>query len=393
MKKILVLSLIFFTFTTIYPQTASQNFTTHMIQAFSKGAISSYGTSTLVNKVENIAYLNPSALNHFDNFSVSLSYLFESKIEEAWIARMGHSRVAEEIPESFGIIYPYENFRVGFGFGHAYNGSIDTDPIEVTTIENPDGTGETFELIDEVTVQSYTLSTSYSVENIFQSEDELSIGFRLNRNVLHDNERLNKISVDERAYCYSFAIGANYYASLLNGNKLGVGLFYESKMEFSKYYTIDPDDLTIYNPDTTRQYYVIEAYPYELIGKVPSKLIVDVDLDIHEDIEILGSVSSIFWNKSASIYNDQINFSGSVVYKRFENFILSAGLFSSTRKLNNNFTRYFNVKESESAVYLTAGVDYKYSGFEFDLSLADSNMFSGDWRKQTIVKVGLGYSL
>jgi len=392
MKKILVLSLILFAFTRVSSQVASQNITTPLIQAFSKGAISSYGASTLVNKIENIGYLNPSALNSFDNLSVGFSYQFESKIDEAYIAHIGYSRMAEELPESFGIVYSYENFRIGFGFGQAYNGKLDVGPISFTTPENPDGIGQTFEPVFETTIQSYSLITSYSVENIFQSNDEISLGFRINRNVLHAREQLDQFFLDEKVFGFSFAVGANYYSNLPGGNKLGVGLFYESPMEFSKYSTYK--DLAINRPDTTLgEPYVINYLPVYLSGRIPAKLMFDIDFGVNDELRILGSISSVFWNDSDDGYLNQINFSGSVVYRYFENINLSAGLFSSTRKYNTELTRYFNVEESESAVYLTAGVNVKYSGFDLDLSLADSHMFSGDWRKQTIVKVGLGYAL
>lgn len=390
MKKIIVFSLILFSLTTIYPQ---KIITTPLIQAFNKGAISNYGTSTLVNKVENIAYLNPSALNHFKNLSVGFSYQFESTIDDAYFADIGYSRISEGTPESFGVVYFYENFRIGFGFGQAYNGKLDIGRVSVTTPQNPDGIGETYEPVFETTSQSFVLATSYSVENIFESNDEISIGFRLNRNILHYTSKLDQISIEEKIYSYSFAVGTNYYIDLLNSSKLGVGLFYESEMEFSKYSAYK--DLAINRPDTTLgEPYGINSMPVYLTGRMPPKLIFDVDFDVNEEIKILGTISTVFWNDLDNGYSNQINFSSSAVYSLFENIDLSAGFFSLSRKYESDeLDHYIDVEEGENAVYLTAGVNVKYSGFDLDLSLADSHMFSGDWRKQTIVKVGLGYSL
>ncbi|MCK7520257.1 MAG: hypothetical protein MZV64_22510 [Ignavibacteriales bacterium] len=41
-------------------------------------------------------------------------------------------------------VIKFDDFSFGLGFGQKYNGSLDFDPIPITTSQYPDGTGEYF---------------------------------------------------------------------------------------------------------------------------------------------------------------------------------------------------------------------------------------------------------
>ena len=42
---------------------------------------------------------------------------------------------------------------------------------------------------------------------------------------------------------------------------------------------------------------------------------------------------------------------------------------------------------------MTAGFKFNYDNFSADLAIADSHLFSGDFREQTIFKLAMGISL
>ena len=60
------------------------------------------------------------------------------------------------MPQSGGGIYKFNDFTLGVGFGQKYNGELFTGPIPITTVTNPDGTGEFWEAIIRSRVQSYS---------------------------------------------------------------------------------------------------------------------------------------------------------------------------------------------------------------------------------------------
>ena len=130
---------------TIFPQ---NNDTQAIIapQGFGINLLNSKGNSSIDNDISNIGFMNPAAISNFDSYTFGLSYQFSSKIEEGWIADIGTSRKNDWIPQSAGAVLKFENFSFGLGFGQKYNGSLDFDSIQVTTPENPDGTGEFFDV-------------------------------------------------------------------------------------------------------------------------------------------------------------------------------------------------------------------------------------------------------
>ncbi len=394
--KCVILILMLFTCNLFAQQRGVESPKTILIQAFNNGAISSYGSSTLLNKVENIYAINPSGLSNFNKLSLGISYQAESKIDEAYIADIGYERLMDVVPESFGIVYPLENLVIGFGFGQTYNGKLDFGEIEITTVENPDGTGETFRPVFETKIHSYSAVLSYSFENIFNQDEKFNLGLRLNNNILYNKESLNKIGFDDKTSCISLAVGASYYKDISLDRRLGIGLSYESVMEFSKNVTYKDYNSGIISPDsdTTRPPHVIISQSFKMTGRVPGKLILDVDYDVDAKLKILGGISWVFWNDSGNSYDDQLNFSGSAVIKPAEFINLSAGFFTSIRTYNTDeLENFFDVESGYYGIYLTAGSQLDFSGFNLDLSVADSHLLSGDWRKQTIVKLGFGYGI
>ena len=101
--------------------------------------------------------------------------------------------------------------RFGIGMGQIYNASLDIGEILITTIINPDGTGETFSPIIETTVQNYSLLFSYSFEKLFAANSNLTMGFKLNLNRLNQNESFYPFyDFSESVYKESWAIGTTY---------------------------------------------------------------------------------------------------------------------------------------------------------------------------------------
>ncbi len=391
MKK-LVLIFFFIFFINLFPQLAqSKTQTAILIQGFNNIELNGYGSSSLFNKPQNIISLNPSAVCNYEKMSLGISYQAESNIKEAYIAGIGYSRITGSTPESFGITYQYENFRIGIGFGQTYNGNLEFGPIAITTPEQPDGIGETFVPVFKTTIYSYGVTLGYTLNEFIRANDKFSVGIRLNRNVLHEYEQINTTSLDEKIYCTNFAAGINYYTSMGSNRELGIGLSYESAMEFSKYVTFNNSSDGLVTPQGT---YKIDMAPTIITGKVPAKLKIDFDLTAVEKLRILLNISTAFWNNVSDTYKNQLDFGGSAVYSPAEFIDLSAGIFTITRKYSSgDMQKYFGTDAVLNATYLTAGIVLKYSGISLDLALADSNSLSDAWRKQTIFKAGLGYEL
>ena len=81
---------------------------------------------------------------------------------------------------------------------------------------------------------------------------------------------------------------------------------------------------------------------------------------------------------------------GSIIYQFTEKVTFSTGYFHTNYRYRGSsdfLTDRFN------AWYFTAGFLYSLKLVDVDLALADSHLFSGEWRKQTIIRIGLGYRM
>ena len=177
MKKLvlfLVLQFSIFNISETLAQTNTRdgsNVVNFLPQGYGIKLLNSSGTSSIINDVSNLGFMNPASISGFENYSLGFSYQFNTSIDEAWIADFGTSRVYNFYPQSVGGIVKWNDFTFGLGFGQKYNGTLDIDPIEVATIEDPDGTGEFFEVKQETMIHSYSITAAYSFKEFLQTSD------------------------------------------------------------------------------------------------------------------------------------------------------------------------------------------------------------------------------
>ena len=385
MKKIIILLALFLFSNNIISQGRQSNILI-LPQGFPIGELNGLGSSGLLNKASNIRFMNPAALNNFKDISFGVSYEFQSELKEAWIAGIGFKRDANFIPQSAGFIYPTGNFRVGLSMAQGYNGGINIGPIAITTPQNPNGTGEFTTVIEKRILYNYSMLVSYSFDNIIDG-GKLSIGgrFDINKMTISDN----RPSPIEMSFAgNSWTAGAAFTKYYEDNKYFQVGLYYENNATLDLKETTGPDLAVQQIGDYQRPPGNYIVYPIK--AEFPSKLKLDIDISAIPGIKFLGSIQEVFWNDIESPNSNITEFSGSVVYKFNDMISSSIGLLTSQKKYND-IDKYFHTDENLAAIFLTLGSEINVSNLVIDISLADSHLFSGDWRKQTIGKIGAGY--
>ena len=398
MKKLvlfLVLQFIIFSISETPAQTNTRDgssVVSFLPQGYGIKLLNSSGTSSILNDVSNLGFMNPASISEFENYSLGFSYQFNTSIDEAWIADFGTSRVYNFYPQSVGGIVKWNDFTFGLGFGQKYNGTLDIDPIEVTTIEDPDGTGEFFEVKQETMIHSYSITASYSFKELLQSSNDLTLGFRYSLNYLDRYEEIWHLTGGATDYSSNIAVGFNYKISLDDQRQLMIGASYETKTDFEAKYEVDNSTLIMYDPeDTTNTYIPAEQNDFYLIHDLPDELRIDLAFDAASDLKLLANLTSIFWKTETNFLKDQIELSFSAVYKINEMFTPSLGFYITDCEYTDNF--YSRLNEGLNALFMTAGFRFNYENFSADLAIADSHLFSGDYRKQTIGKIAIGVQL
>lgn len=373
----------------IYPQRINREWhVPFLAQGFGIQLLNSQGTSGLNNNISNISFINPAALNQFSRYSVGVSYQFQTNLDEAYILGIGSSRITDFIPQSVGMLVPINNIRFGIGMGQTYNGTLDFEPIPITTLQNPEGTGEFFTPEYETRVQSYSFLFSYSFEDILSANNNLSVGVKYNLNRLNYYNKIFTIGIDESDYSGSWGIGSLYQVNFDEDKNIQFGLSYESKIEFRKNYSIKEFIFDIDPGDSTR---IIAQIPdYTLVGEIPSMLSFDINIATLSQLQLLGSINYVFWSSGSNNVHDQLEFAASAVYLINENFSPSLGFYITDRNFKEDI---LDINSEMNAFFIIAGLNANYNFCDIDLAIADSHLLSGDFRKQTIVKFTLGFHL
>lgn len=390
MKK-LVLFFVLISFVNLFSQTTSHSSNAILFpQGYGIKLLNSSGSSSIFNDVSNIGFMNPSSISGFENYSLGISYQVSSSIEEAWIADFGTSRVYNFYPQSFGGIVKLNAFTFGLGFGQKYNGTLETGPILITTTQNPDGTGEYLEIIQETSIHSYSLSAAYSLKDLFDTSNNLSVGFRFSLNRFQRYDEFGLETVKATDYSPNFAVGLSSDLLLDDVRKLFLGLSYETETSFEADIEFERNPILISDIDPNRPPNYVQVKP-ALVSQTPVELRFDFAIDATENLKFLTNLTAIFWKTETNNLKDQIEFAVSTVYKINEIFTPSIGFYYSDYKYENKY--YSSLNSELSTFFITAGLRLNIQNYYADLAIADSHLFSGDYRKQTIGKLSVGVQL
>jgi hypothetical protein len=389
MKK-LVLFLVLFYSIILLPQT-NETQALNPVQGYGINLLNSSGNSSIDNDISNIGFMNPAAISNFDlNFGTGVSYQFSSEMEEGYVAEIGVRRINDWMTQSVGAVYKMGEISFGLAFGQKYNGELYTGPIPITTVTEPDGTGEFWEALIQSRVQSYSAIVSYSFPEIFDGSSSLQVGFRYSLNHLNHINKIWDLTVDEGDNASSYSIGLQYSNKISESRNLKIGFAYEIEAEFEKVYEYTNDLIYIYDPDSTGRIPAVINTKYNLIGSVPDKFNLDVSVDLSESFKLNTMITGVLWEPDNDYIKNQLEFSASGIYQINEMFAPSFGFYYTDKNFDEDF---FDINDKMNALYLIGGLKFNYDIFSADLAIADSHLFSGDYRKQTIAKLAIGVHL
>jgi hypothetical protein len=294
------------------------------------------------------------------------------------------------MPQSGGAFYKMGEISFGLAFGQKYNGELFTGPIPITTVTEPDGTGEFWEALIQSRVQSYSAIVSYSYPEIFDGSSSLQVGFRYSLNHLNHINKIWDLTVDEGDNASSYSIGLQYSNQISNNRTLRIGFSYEIEPDFEKVYEYNNGLIYISDPDSNRGIPAIINSRYNLKGSVPDKFNLDVSADLTESFRLNAMITGVLWEADNDYIKNQLELSASGIYRINEMFAPSFGFYYTDKNFDEDF---FDINEKNNALFLIGGLRFNYDIFSADLAIADSHLFGGDFRKQTIGKIAIGFQL
>lgn len=356
----------------------------HSMQRLSGGGnlVASQSSPTMITSV------NPAAISAINGFAAGISFQLNSSISKAWLADIGYKQSYPFYPQSFGLAYGWNDFTLGIGAHQIYNGTIDYGELTLTVIDdNQTGFKEITKIYPQRREIVITNSAvfSYNFKNLLPLPGNLSFGIRYHWNVLHSRFEIeNTIDFSDLLLqlaeweatisAANYAIGLCYSLETSALKVVEAGFFYESPIDFEQYVNLNSDSKRFF-------------------ASIPAKLHAGGRMGLHNGLTVSANFSYYLWE---FIHNtdelNQMEWVGNVSYAINRNLITTLGTLISDRQYDVDYD-YFNMNQSLFVTYLTMGLLYQYQNYVFDFSLADSHLFSDDWRKQTILKLGIGYNI
>lgn len=355
----------------------------YLPQGFVLRNLSSIGFNGITRTpISGVLNSNPALLSDFDGVAIGASYQLETKIDTAWFAGMGHARHRLELPQSISLTIPMKNFRFGVGANQLFNSQFDYGEIEGALTWQPDGSFLTTDIhpMKYETIFQFSGGIAYQ-SNIPGGNGILSIGLQYNHAELThimdwgtDNQNLFEdydfnLRSSNISYGFTYTL-TDYYIPLVR-----IAFFQENKFEF----TGNMSDSNV---------------EIDVVGYVPKRNHFGIMLQPNDRTIITGDYSVVEWNDINAFKDKLLNtheFSANIGYELNRCLTTSIGLFATDhqRKDEADLFAPYDMK----ATYLLLGVQYVFDHVEFDVSFVDSHFRSEDWRKQSIIKVGLGFKI
>ncbi len=216
----------------------------------------------------------------------------------------------------------------------------------------------------------------------------MSFGVKFSLNRFHRYDEFGSEIIKATDYSPNFVFGISSDFPLDDVRKLSIGLSFETETTFEA--DIEENSIIISEIDPILPPDHVQVKPV-LISQTPAVLKFDSAIDATENLKFLTNLTTIFWKTDDNNLKDQIEFSASAVYKINEMFTTSIGYYNTNYQYENNY--YSNLNSELNSFFITAGLRLNIQNYYADFAIADSHLFSGDFRKQTIGKLAVGITL
>jgi hypothetical protein len=350
-------------------------------------------TSSISNNIANITCSNPASLLDYNKLKIGASLQFDSEIKPAWILNISHKRDDDIFIQSLGVVYPVDNYRIGAGLSQRFNSIMDLGEVEVTTIDNPEGTGERFSAIEKTNIIAYSGLFGTSFQNLLLNNDQIDLGLQLNYNTFSLEEKIYHARAYANSSSISYTVGLRYDFP----QDIKIGIFFEKGAYFKDKIKLETDNLilpldfdTTYSTNTTAQKINSNIYYSE---KIPDKFHFGMLVNVLYNFDLSFDLTKIYWRQLSETCRNNMDIASGIHFSPLSGITVSFGFLSTKRIYEGELILYYNVNDQMRATYFMGGVNFHFYKFEIDIAHAKTHHFSGKWRRQNITKLALGISI
>lgn len=349
----------------------------YSIEAYNAIGFSNALTSTL----SDLPSANPASLSNYEKPGIGLNMEYHTSIKNALgftFEKIGHSRINQFIPQSFSAVYPTKILNLGVGFQQKYSGRIDFEPIQITTIQNPQGTGEFFEPEFKRIIYSGNLILSKKFENLFGAEHHLSAGAQMNLDYFSGKEEISNLKATYTDETFTWKLGIRYtYQDIL-----AIAAIFDKGSSFSGNIELNQEIIQ----DTSGFFQPVQLErKFKL--KTPDRLILGYQLQGIPWLWINGSANLVYWRQVYNTLKNHLDYSVNFIINGNKKFSYSFGYYRSDIKSREG---NYIISIDYEAHFLSAGFRARFESMAIYLNIMDSHL-STTARRQTIGKLGIEY--
>ena len=391
MKKAILISVIAIFFSsTAFPQNSyrvpNEINAIKLTQGHMLHTLSGFGaTSIAQNSISQISSGNPASLFDYHDLSFGVSNQFGSKIAQPWgpeAIDIAYKQANYFLPHSVGILLPKKVFRLGFGFAQKYNSILEYEDMN--------------EAFDKTVIFGFSSILSYSFQNLI-SNDLFNMGMRFDIDRMDYASKIWHAKLKVQDYSNSWSVGARYDIKLGSSLKVILGSFFdkgprfETRGSYSGLQILYPEDFLPDYPGKGSEEKIIIPQ-YSIKAELPNKLHFGFLVGFKNTIDLAMQFIKVYWNQVDKTYNNNTDISGSIICRPHKKLTASIGFISNEKK--SDILIYFPVilDDNLKAFFITGGLVFHLKKIDVGFSYANSNNSeSGEWYKQSIGKIELGY--
>lgn len=324
-----------------------------------------------ISQLSDISNANPASLADFRLNSSGLTVEYHSAIESAFVNNIELNRDIQYIPQSAGFNFSIKNTQFGLGFNRMYSSLVQFE-AGVTTITNPDSISQYiyYKRQDNIFSGSGLVARSFQIPNLMTHQ--FSIGIQFDGDYFITTQKIEQSTGKLQDWAFSWKAGVRYQM----GDNLILGVIFDKGSEFSGQYKSSSS----FEVDDSLSELSIESYV-----KTPSKIIFGGLVKHSPWLEFTVNLGFVYWNKVWREYQNNPEFSVSLIFKKIKRIQLLAGFYQT------DFNRQpddFSSLDYE-ALYISGGVLVSFKKQNLSLVLSDSHLASAERSKKTIIKFSI----
>jgi hypothetical protein len=335
------------------------SFTKTGSESWGYGGIDVVGSNSII-----FPFSNP-ALIPANHFSAAIEFTRRIKTSGPLILKWDDPYI---IPSYAVLQFPVKGLKLATGYANYYDLQVYLEPFPISTIQQPGGTGEFFDV--EINLRNQTLfaAVQHTVHPKF------SIGITLGANYFDRYERISSFEAKADGWGWQSVLGIAY--SPTEYLTFGASFRYLNEIDYT--FDVSTEQLVVSDPDTGTggSNDTLNANlqsEFSSATKFPWEFKIGLNYRFQSRVQIFTMINFQGWSSINSSYNDQQQFHLGMQVRAFSATRYSLGFFTQMEGDESKLliAKYLNQK------YISLGLAQKlFSKFQFNISLLDSRLFS-----------------